>query len=247
MNGEDDFLSALRRTDPWVAAITAERIESALEGFELPLAEGWDWARLANSIQEVATYARGEPPQGDAEAKAELEQLADKAEALRRSILRMGQTAELAAFWEAFRHRRDGEGAEQFDYENDFEPLMIHPLTTITNILARAASQIGTQRPQASRWRDRHRKELRVKLAVFLIPIFQSAYDTVARANNWRAEYGQEHPWPDFFRRIYLSLFPATKRLNLAEVLQEAARELPHVEAIKDWLNEQDAIRTEES
>ena len=78
------------------------------------------------------------------------------------------------------------------------------------------------------------------------MPIFEAAYETAARANNWGAEYGEEHPWPDFYRRIYTELFPDAGGLNLSEVLQQARRERPHVAAFKRWL-EEDAIQAENS
>lgn len=246
MTGEDDFLSGLYRTDPWIAAITPERIRAALEGFPLPLAEGWDWARLATAIQDTANAARGNPPQGDADAIAELKKLAEKAKALRRAISRMGETAEIAAFWEVFRHMGERQQAEQIS-QDDYNALMLHPLETIANVLSRAASQMGTQRKQAPGWRKKDAQERRIGFAIALIPIFQESFDTPARANNWGAEYGEEHPWPDFYRRIYVELFPEAERLNLPEVLQEAARQLPHVETMKRWLDEQEATRPENS
>lgn len=247
MSDGDDFLSELHRTDPWIAAITPERIAAALDGFPLPLAEGWDWARLARSIQDTANAARGDPPQSDADAIAELTKLADKAKALHRAISRMGETAEIAAFWEAFRHLGASRNADRIDYDDDYKPVMLQPLETIANILARAASQTGTQRKQAPRWQEKHRQERRIGFAVALIPVFQSAFDTPARANNWGAEYGDEHPWPEFYRSIYVELFPGAERLNLPEVLQEAARQLPHVEAMKRWLDAEGATLPENS
>lgn len=247
MSDGDDFLSELHRSDPWIAAITPERIAAALEGFPLPLAKGWDLARLTRSIQDTANAARGDPPQSDAKAIAELAKLADQAKALHRAISRMGETAEIAAIWEAFRHMGKSQNANRIDYDDDYKPLMLEPLETIANILARAASQTGTQRKQAPRWQEKHRQDRRVGFAIALIPVFQSAFNTPARANNWRAEYGEEHPWPDFYRRIYVDLFPEVEHLNLPEVLQEAARQLPHVEAITRWIAEQEATRPENS
>lgn len=247
MSEGDDFLSELHRTDPWIAAITPERIGRALENFPLPLADGWDLARLARSIQDTANAARGDPPQGNAAAIAELQELAEKTKALHRAISRMGETAEIAAFWEAFRHLGESRNVGRIDYDDDYKPLMLRPLETIANILARAASQTGTQRKQAPRWQEKHRQERRIGFAVALVSVFQSAFDTPARANNWSAEYGDEHPWPEFYRRIYLALFPGAGRLNLPEVLQEAARQLPHVESMKRWMDGQEATLPENS
>ena len=117
MSGSGDFLNELHRTDPWIAAITPERIAGALEGYPLPLADGWDLARLARAIQDTANAARGSPPQGDADAIAELTKLAEKAKALRRAISRMGETAEMAAFWEVFRHLGESRKAEAINQE----------------------------------------------------------------------------------------------------------------------------------
>lgn len=247
MSEGDDFLNELNRSDPWIAAITPERIQGALEDFPLPLAEGWDWVRLARAIQDSAVAARGDPPQGDAAAKAELEKLANKAKALHRAISRIGETAETALFWQVFRQLGDGQKDDGIDYDDDYKPVMLQPLETIAKILARAASQIGTHEKQAPRWQERHRQERRIGFAVALTPVFQSAFDTPARANNWGVDFGRELPWPEFFRRIYAELFPGAQRLNLPEVLQLAAHELPIVEEMKRWLDEQGAIPPENS
>ena len=238
-----DFLSDLHSTDSWIAAITPKRIEAALNGFSLPLTDGWNLSSLTSKIQDVANAARGDPPQGDADAIAELQRLAGKAKALHRAISRMGQTAEMAAFWEVFRYLDENQNVDRIDYRDDYRPLMLHPLETIANILARAASQTATQRKQVAGWQRKHDQDRRIYFAVALTPIFQSAFHTPARANNWRAAYGEEHPWPDFYRRIYGVLRPEVERLNLGEVLQEAARQFPRVEALKQWLEEQEASR----
>lgn len=243
---DDDFMSELHRTDPWIAAITPERIGRALVSFPLPLADGWDLARLARAIQDTANSARGNPPQGDADAIAELTKLAEKAKALRKAISRMNETAGMAAFLEVLRHLGESRKVEAIN-QDDYNALMLDPLEAIANVLTRAASQTGTQRKQAPGWRKKNAQERRVGFAIALIPIFQASFDTPARANNWGAEYGEEHPWPDFYRRIYGELFPEVERLNLPEVLQVAARQRPHVEAMERWLVKQEASRSENS
>lgn len=245
MSEKEDFVSTLHLTDPWIAAITPERIASALDGFTLQLAAGWHFRRLARAIQDVADFARGDRPQSNAEAIKQLSGLAKKAKALHQAIARLGDTAEAAAFWEVFRYLEGPQNPDGADYENDYLGLMHKPLETIANILARAASQVGTQPGQPPKWRKRQGYERRVNFAMALTPVFQSAFDTPARANNWSAEYGNEHPWPEFYRRIYVELFPGAERLNLPEVLQEAARQLPHVEAMKQWLAGQEATLPE--
>jgi hypothetical protein len=84
---------------------------------------------------------------------------------------------------------------------------------------------------------------LRARFAMGLTHVFEPAFGMAVNASNWPASYGIEHPWPKFFRRIYGMLFPEAERLNLPEVLQEAARQLPHGEAKKRWLDGQEAIR----
>lgn len=247
MSGRDDFVSSIHLTDPWIAAITQERIAGALADFPLSMAQGWDLARVTSEIQSIANSGRGVPQQGDAAAKTELRKLTKKAKALREGIARLGQTAEIAAFWEVLRLEIESRGAKQIDYDEDYKRLLLHPLTTIENLLSRAASQIGTRSPQAPRWQQRDMMERRICFALALTPIFQECFKTSPRANNWGAEYGAEHPWAEFYRRIYCELFPETERLNLGEVLQEAARELPLVEAMKAHLYEEDATRSENS
>lgn len=243
MKDDVSLVDELTLTDPWVAAITPKRIGDALEGFALPYAEGWGLERLTLAIQRMANAGRGEPPQGEAAAQKELSRLAGNARQLHKAIARMGDTAEFAVFWELVRHRQALGQDGHTDYDLHYKPTMLHPVETIANLLARAASQLGSQRRQTSRWRQRHGKEQRIGFAIYLAPIFGEAFDTPVSATNWGKDFGKEQPWPDFFRRIYKELFPQARRLNLAEVLQEAARQAPHVEAMRRWLDEQDAIR----
>lgn len=234
---ERDFASELLRTDPWIAAITAERISRTLNGFTLDTAQGWDMPRLAEAIRDVANAARGKPPQSDSAAKIELAALADKARALRKGIERLGDTAELAAFFDLARRLGDEAGSSQIDFEDDYKRLMVQPLQTIDATLRRAASQLSTHRPQPPRWREKDRQDRRVGFAIALMSVFEGAFDTPARANNWAAAYGEEHPWPDFYRRVYCELMPGEARLNISEVLQEAARQKPRVEAFRRALD----------
>lgn len=244
MSDGPDFLDELHLTDPWIAAITPGRIEAALVGFTLTMAEGWTVARLTSEIQGRANLARGDAPQGDAAAKTELRNLATRAAALRDQLARLGETAENATFFEVMRLKGGTRAhTDHFDYDDDYKPMMLDPLETIANALSRAASSIEGQSRQTTRWSDRHKREQRTDFAVALMPVFEAAYLTPARANNWAAEYGETLPWPDFFRRIYCELFPAAARLNLAEILQDAARWLPEVEAMQRWQEQQDAIR----
>lgn len=244
MNETRDLANEIARTDPWIKAITVERMTAALDGFRLRLASDWDFQRFTEAIQDRANSARVLSRQGDSSARKELEKFAMKADALRRGIERMGQTAQDAAFFDLLYRTGNIDGAGSID-QDDYRATMIDPLELIANVLARAASQIATQRPQSPRWTEKERQESRVGFAIALIPIFEEAFDTPARANNWRSEYGDEHAWPEFYRRIYLALFPGAKRLNLAAILQEASRELPSLLKFQRWLDEEDAIRRE--
>lgn len=244
---DDGFLADLARSDPWVQRITPARIGAALVGFDLPFEPGWNIDRLSHEIQGVAHTGRSDPPQGEAEAIGELSELAAAARRLQNRINRMGDTAQLAVLWEVMKRIEAAGGGGGVDWNKDVKPLMVDPLETIANILSRAASQLSTRRAQTTRWRGKHGQERRVVFAVYLTPIFESAFNTPARANNWRQEYGEGHPWPDFFRRIHLELFPDVKRLNLSKVLQQAQREMPLIETMAHWLDEQDAIRAEKN
>lgn len=230
---ERDLAGDLHRTDPWIAAITAPRICRALSGFTLDTAPSWDMRRLAEAIQDVANAARGAVPQSDSSARRELTALADKAKALRRGMERLGDTAELAAFFDLARRLSDEAGISQIDFDDDYKRLMARPLELIEATLRRAASQITTHRQQPPRWREKERQDRRVGFAIALMGVFEDAFDTPARANNWAAAYGEEHPWPDFYRRVYRELMPDETRLNISEVLQEAARRKPQVEAFQ--------------
>lgn len=243
----DDLLRELSRSDPWIAAITPERIENALAGFRLPLADGWTIARLCDEIQGMANIGRGEPPQSNAKAIAELRRLSDKAEALVKGIKRAGDTAQRAAFFEFFRRTSETDNSRVSDYGEAYQAALIDAVQLVHEVLARAASQIGTEPKQRPRWTERERQQKRVGFAVMLMPVFEAAFATTARANNWQADFGMEHPWAEFFRRVYSELFPGATRLNVPEVLQEAAREAPQLAAfVKQW-NAQEATRGDDS
>jgi hypothetical protein len=237
-----DLYSELGRSDPWVKAITPERIARAIEGFPLPLVEGWDIALLTTRIQDVAAFSREQTPQGDAEAKKELRKLAARAKDLRRSLERMGGTSNFATFIEVLQREYESQGTQQIDWNEDYKQMMHHPLKVIEEVLTRAASQICTQPKQAPGWQRRAVQERRVKVAIDLGRVFEEAYGLSAKSHNWAADFGKEHPWRRFYRRIYVELFPEDDRLNLTKVLHEAAKLRPQLEAVTRELM-QDATR----
>jgi hypothetical protein len=235
MSSEVDWLENLHRTDPWIAAITPERIQDALSGFSLQFADGWNWERLTSEIQDMANVGRGNALQGDAAAKKELRRLAGYARALANGLPNLGDRAANAVMFDLLRSDEETRGQREPDYGAMLEALAGTARRT-ENALLRAASQLATNPTQPPRWTQAEAKSRRVMFAIALTPIFEGAFGTHARAINWDAEYGIEHPWPQFFRCIYMALFPKAKRLNLSEVLQEAARELPQIEAMKALL-----------
>ncbi len=220
---DDDLFDALQRGDPWTAAITPERLAGALKGFPLTFADGWDIARLARKIQGVAEIGRVPPPQSNSDARKELKKLAHKARALAEALDGMGHTAIFEVLWELAPKNQDGRSLASASTE-DFKTLITGPLIQSAHLLEGAASQIGLRRPQLPRWRDKERQERRIGFALAVMPIFRGAFDTDPRADNWQLAYDDEPSWPDFFRRICKEIFPDARKLNLSEVLQEAAR-----------------------
>lgn len=235
--GEDDLFDALQRGDPWTAAITAERLEDALNGFPLTFAGEWDFARLTRKIQDVAAIGRVPPPQSNSDARKELEKLAQKARALAEAMDGMRDTAAFEVLWELAPKNHEGRTLDSASTE-DFRTLIIKPLIKSANLLESAASQIGLRRPQLPRWREKQRQERRVGFALALMPIFQAAFDAEPRADNWQREYDDAPCWPDFFRRIWNEIFPDAGKLNLSEVLQEAARLFPTISEVVRELTE---------
>jgi len=236
MTGEDDLFDALQRTDPWTAALTPERFESALTDFPLTFAHGWDFARLTWNIQDVAEIGRVQPPQSNSDARKELEKLAQKARALARGLNGTGDTATFEVLWELA--PKDEEASNLSSAGTQDFSLMIEPLIQCANLLERSASQIGLRRPQLPRWRDKQNQERRVAFALALMPMFQDAFGIQARADNWQLAYNDEPFWPDFYRRIWNEIFPKADKLNLSQVLQEAARLSPKISGIMRELAE---------
>ena len=106
-NQEGDWLDDLHRTDPFIAAITPEKIESALSGFPLGLVNGWNMSRLALEIQNIAGLGRAHP--GDSperlsnvDARTQITSLALLAVKLRQGLEGLPAEAEKFVFWEAY-------------------------------------------------------------------------------------------------------------------------------------------------
>lgn len=245
MSNDGDWLDSLHRVDPWIAAITPQRIEKALAGFSCSLANGWDTQRLTQAIQDKANLSReathcGPQRQSNADARNELQALAVLADKLEKGIKGLSDSANHAAFWEAFGFFESREEtlpaspAEGYFTFSDFEfrSKLIEPLANIAAILDKAAWRAGSE-PQAPRWRESETQWLRVRFAIGLTPVFENAFDMTANATNWPASYGVDHPWPDFYRRMHLMLHPETCRLNLAEVLQLASARRPSASIAK--------------
>lgn len=244
MTRDVDFLDALHRTDPWIAAITSERIQGALRSFPLSFSEGWDFPRLTCNIQDVAGIGRIEPPQSYADARKDLNRLAHKARALAESLCGIGDTASFEILWQLAPRNSEGSSSGSASTE-DFERLIIQPLTESANLFEVASSQIGLRRPQLPRWREKQRQERRVGFALSLMPIFRSAFGIATRADNWQFEYDDEPCWPDFFRRIWRELYPDADKLNLSEVLQEAARLEPQIAEAINKLTEATRVQND--
>ena len=217
-DSHNEWLAARRRKDPWIAAITPERVGKALDGFVLPFSDGWNLERLTNAIQSLPHYERDGPSQSRKAAIAELRALASKARRLRQSFEKIGATADIAAFDEfdlAFRN----------DPTVDYGDLIIPSLDRFEKVMDQAISRLKSEGKQAPKWQMKAASEGRAAFAVLLMGLFEIAFGIPAKSNNWAAEYGLDHPWPDFFERIYRELFPKTRGLNRSELLQEAARQ----------------------
>lgn len=216
-------------TDPWIMAITPERIARALAGFPLRLADGWDLARLTREIQNLANLGRdivhiGPTRQSDRNAKRELEKLARSAKSVLEGLEAPGNTAFYAVIARAALANEVETGHLGYDtdaYRRDF----LAPLQNISNMLALAAADIGNRPRQRPRWTEKETQTMRVRFALMLAGVFADAFSQEAKADNWHIEYGdQSQPWPDFYQRIHGELFGVTEGLNLQEVLQIAAR-----------------------
>lgn len=240
MNGngdvESDLVDSLHLTDRWIASITSERISAALADFALPFVEGWDITRLTRAIQDKANLSRerrstGPLRQSNSEARLELSRLSNLGKKLLEGIEGLASTSETAAFWSAFgyfeSHDEISAGSPAEGYftfgPDDFRVKLTTPLLQLTEILDHATWQVGTE-TQSAKWRQKESQRLRVRFAMGLAPIFEQAFGRSARANNWAIEYGEQHPWPDFYQRIYQTLHGKADGLNLGEVLQEAVQ-----------------------
>ena len=209
--------------NPWVAEITPIRIEKALKGFSLPLAEGWNYQQLTLEIQMISRPLEDDTPQSNRAAIKELLDLAAKAKALRGGIERLGDTAQTAALFDLWRRLEEEQDEVQFDTA-DFLRLIVEPLRLIEHTMARSASQQSLAPKQMPRWTERLAKDRRIGFAIALAPIFEEAFATPAHSANWRAEYGEVNEWHDFYKRLHFELYPEIRQLNLSEVVQAAAR-----------------------
>lgn len=259
MNGdyesEPDWVDSLHLTDPWIASITPERISAALADFPLPFAESWNIERLTRAIQDKADLSREGPSTGpmrqsNSKARAELEKLSKLSKKLLDDIVGLSGTAERAAYWSAFGYFQSRDEAPAgspadgyFQFSTDsFHDKLTAPLSQLATILEHATWQVGSE-SQTKKWRKKEAQWLRVRFAMGLTPVFEQAFGRAARANNWAAEYGEQHPWPNFYQRIYQELHSDVYQLNLGEVLQQAAQMLPVANAVR--ASPKEAIQSE--
>lgn len=230
-NEEGELINNLHRTDPFIAAITATVIESALDGFALQLVTGWDMSRLARAIQDVTNLGRAHPSDGpkrvsNADAKKKIKMLAALASKLHSGLRGLTSEADHFVFWEAFRSFEslsDLPDSERFEFSShDFDSELMAPLARFAEILEMAAWRAGSEK-QAPKWKAKEETELRIRFAMGLSRHFETAFGKSATVNNWDTAQSLGH-WADFYQRMRAAIFEEKATPNLIFILKEARK-----------------------
>jgi hypothetical protein len=215
-----------------LAKVHSESVKNILAEFPLPLQPGKDFTWLAGAVRRALaiTILGGsfDPDRrSNAEVRAELEQLAGKAQETWQELFRRSHAADWK-LWGA---------AGRLSGQSNFliEPPMYRRFTKavseidwLASLLLNAANETENQ---PARWRQSEVKSARVYRGRCLAPIFEAAFGARPTANNWRADgwrgdaqHRVKTPFMDFYQRMVSLAFEENVTQDLSGVLKEACR-----------------------
>ena len=213
-----------KRWDPdaiWDAQlphIHSATVRDALERFPLPLANGkdWDWVALAvRRSLAISIPSEDESPdrQPNTETRRELQRLADRCDKLWLALVQTrSREAESAIFKLAFRRWNRGEDShiQRQDGWKEGGPAewrrfeaALGELDWLSSFLRSAARELPIQKP---RWTETERRRVRLQRALYLAPIFLTAFEMNSLPGKFFGDFYQrmvslafgEHDIPDF-------------------------------------------------
>ena len=216
-------------------AVTPAAVDSALEGFSLPLSPGRDMDWLAMAVRRslaisLPNISDGPERTSNADIRGELERLATLAGVTWLELFQCDHAAD-SRLWDHAWHHWDGEGGtdvgsgmvmgEPSDYRR-FKAAVAE-LDWLASFMREAAKATESQRGP---WRQSEEKRLRVQRGQYLAPIYEAAFGQPVSANNFPtdARIKAQTPFMDFYGRMVTLAFGARETANLTEVVKAACQ-----------------------
>jgi hypothetical protein len=231
---EPDELEAFFAKDHWLSHVSPEAVESALNGFSLPLVGGRDFKWLAKALRKgfamSIPIADNDPARtSNSDIKAELVRLSDSVAAVRSACLGSSGPAD-EQLWTAAFHRWKGKADLPANNDPDFEynryQAALQELDWLASFLRTAADALTSQGPN---WRLNAARRLRVLRAYFIAPIFEAAFGQPLSVNNWpNPQHKAPTPFMDFYQRTVALAFNERVTPDLSGVLKDAREHHAH-------------------
>lgn len=193
------------------SALTTERLANGLKDFRLQFAHGvtidWLVTALWRVLAMVTPAPDGMPDLllSNVDKREKLRGLASRLKAVHEEIEGLDADTQSALF----------AGMDDESCAN-FEAGLIY-LRLLEETVSVVAEGIVRDNP---RWRDAAKRQMRIRQAWYLSPIYARAYGKEPTFND-RPNSQDAGPWPDFFRRV-IALAEGEKVKDLRGVLKEA-------------------------
>jgi hypothetical protein len=235
---DPDLIERLIETEPRLAAITAEAVAEALQGFSLPPHKSADW--IARAIRGVLFASLNDPEDGperqaDKDTKQELLALAEQVAGAWQSVFQRSNGADSALVHSAFGNGNwlteedviDGVAISEPPEHKAFIEA-VQQMDWLAGFLRRAGNAVDV--PMGP-WRNKIRREERICRAQYLSPVYEKAFSAAATINTWGIDEKPKNlgakrlgHWADFYQRIVALAFSDKATPDLEGVLDEARR-----------------------
>lgn len=227
MNSSDDDASVEQFGGvDGLAKFTSDAVENAMHGFALPLENDTDFSWLGIATYRALETCKPEWDErsdrlSDAEQKAQLEHLSSVAQSTWRQLFDRSREVDDRLHRLAF--GVGTQNSQRLPSDHDRFERAIRELEWAASFMRDAARSVIVK---PGPWTTPLERQLRISRARHLAPIFEFAFATKVKANNYPSDPRFKRPTPfmDFYERIMILAYDRPEASDLSGVIKEACR-----------------------